>query len=124
VSVIVVPDVGEVAQLQTLIDELLEGAKIHLFDNDFTPGADAELGDFTESSWTSYAAIDLAGWSTPAIGVDDRAHSSPTPPDWLVGSGGTGDQYGYYVTDAGETTLLFASRFDSAPSSSLRANIL
>lgn len=112
---IVIPNVGETYQLDELIAALLDGALFHLFATSTTLDEDTTLADFTECSFTGYAAVALTGWSAATIELDGKAHSSPSNVSITPGSGGSGNVYGWYVTDAGDTEVLFCDSYSGAP---------
>jgi len=97
------------------IDELLEGAIMHLYKNNLVPSSGTVLGDFTEADYTGYAPLTITGWSAPVMsGVN--AITSPGPQDFVAGVICTpNDIYGYYVTDPTDTFLIFAERDGVAP---------
>jgi len=110
----IVPQDGEVNFLETLISAILDGAKCHLFSNNYTVIPTSSVGDFTECTFTGYAASDFTTWSTPTIDGDGAAASTPADATFTPTSGGgSGTIYGGYVTDSGGSELLWAWNYPS-----------
>lgn len=97
------------------------GLKVHLFVNPASPNLDSVLGDFTEATWTAYAAL-VAG-TAPTVTYDvitgNLTLTVQEPAGgWLflgpvAAPGAPITVYGYYVTDNGSTTLLAAALLDA-----------
>lgn len=95
--------------------ELLATPNVHLYSNTFTPSPDSVLADFTECTFTGYAAVPLGTLSAPVntgastmgvvASVLFTAGSPFTTPDNAVG---------YFITDTTNAILYCAERF-SAP---------
>lgn len=106
--------------LQSLMDSwaaTFSGAlHVRLFKNNLTPTPDNVVGDFTESTFTGYAAISFGslgadGWTDTPIYQWAKTAGTYT----FNGTGGVNENvYGYYVTDGGGN-LLFSHRFAGAP---------
>jgi hypothetical protein len=106
---IVVPHEGKDLLLEYMLNKT-EPTEVQLkiFKNDITPDNDTVIGDFTETDVAGYAAKELAGASwTATDGVASFAEQIFTY---------TADEthYGYYVTNAGGTAVLWCELFDSA----------
>lgn len=87
-----------------------------LYTNNTTPGTATVLGDFTEATFTGYAAVSGSGltWSTPAL----SGHIGQTNATNIVFNNTSGSPvtvYGVFVTDLGVTKLYFAERDPAAP---------
>jgi hypothetical protein len=102
--------------LQTAILTGWTAGKLHLFKNDFTPGFDSVVGDFTEATFPGYAEIDDV--SGPLSGTD--AETGLLTVTWADGSSwlaGTivADEtiYGWYITNTAGSSCLAAGRFDT-----------
>lgn len=100
-------------------DAILDGVTIKLYQNDFVPGPDSVLGDFTVATFTGYATSAEIAWAGP-VNADDG-----TPE--LVGqrliftatdAAEPNTIYGYYALDSGGA-LLWAERFDEAQNVSI-----
>jgi len=114
-----VPDAGELVFLENLAVALLNGARVLLYQNNYTPVDGSVLGDFTEADFDGYTANGqvLGSHSTPAI-VSGRATTTWTPKIWTHDGGATANLiYGYYVVDGSLTELLFAERDPAGPRS-------
>lgn len=93
----------------------LDGCKVHLFTNDFTPLPSTLLADFDEANFVGYAEVTIADWGTTINTGTARAGSTASATftaGAIVAPGQT--VYGYYVTDSGETVVLFSERFETA----------
>lgn len=93
---------------------LANGLQLRLFQNNFTPAHNSVVGAFTESTFTGYASatavpsppssVDGAGLATLPYG-----NASYT----FTGLSGGQTAYGWYLTDAGNTTVYAAEKFAS-----------
>jgi hypothetical protein len=88
-------------------------AKLRLFKSNTTPSNATVLSDLTEATFAGYSAISLSGWSA-AVVTAHVAQSDPSPGTFTITSG-TQAIYGWYVTDSGNTKLLWAQRDTGAP---------
>lgn len=110
----IVPQLGEINFLEELISVLLDGCNCHLFSNNYTVTSTSILTNFTECTFAGYAADAFTAWSTPIIQGDGSAGSTPGDATFTATSGGgSGSIYGGYVTDAGDTELLWAWNYPS-----------
>jgi hypothetical protein len=116
---LVVPDVGEVRLLDTMLKLALstnENQILRLYQNNHTPAAASTLGSFTEADFTGYAARTLSrsSWGS-AFTTGGKAESTYSPPQsWTCGATGN-TIYGYYVVGSlGAGTLLWAELFSTA----------
>jgi hypothetical protein len=110
----VIPD----ESLQYDLDQLLLAsrwatAKLRLYTNNITPSTSSVVADFTEATFTGYAAITLPAWpaSTLASHIATSAQASQT----FTITSGSQNVYGWYITDSGGTHLLAAQRDPAAP---------
>jgi hypothetical protein len=73
------------------------------------------LSDLTEISYPGYAAMTLSGATDGGIDSNDRdTWSWPTQTFQATSApGSTVTAYGYYVTDSGDTELLWAENFST-----------
>lgn len=115
---LVVPDEGELVLLERMLrlDEYTtQGFLIHLYTNDYTPNRESEYADFTEVVLAGYSAQALANadWNAPTTvgGVAQSVYGTGLVS--FTVTGGTTPVYGYFVTDEGETTCIWAQRFDA-----------
>lgn len=110
------------AQLTELLDDLVGtvglsevfvGAEVHLYTNTPVIEPGNIVGDFTEATFTGYAAVTTVTWSAPGnvSNVGLAVHSQVlftagaiTPPGETV--------QGYYLTDSGASNVYAAEQFD------------
>jgi hypothetical protein len=93
---------------------ILNGAKLKLFSNNFTPDHLTLLTDITQADFTGYAEVTLSAWgeafrdggSQPKI-VHVSVQYTPT------GSTVSNTIFGWYLTNAAGTVLLMAKRLDT-----------
>lgn len=92
----------------------LNGAKVHLYKNDYTPGPGSRLTDLIEADFTGYAASAALVWGST---FTDELHNAVAAAASVqfndTGEAVTNTVYGYYVTDGAGAVLLYAERFDS-----------
>lgn len=85
---------------------------LKLYQNDFTPGLETALAEFTEADFSGYVAIVLsAGWLLPFVDADGIARMMQAQTQFNHDGGATANTiFGYFVEkDTGE--LLWAERF-------------
>lgn len=105
--------------LLEMIEDVIAGAdydeaKIHLYQNDYTPNDQSTLEDFTECDYTGYASQTIT-WST-AYYDENNVPLVSSGEKLFICTGSTSNVcYGMFVTDAAGTKLLFAARMDDAP---------
>jgi hypothetical protein len=89
--------------------------KLHLYSNNHTPTTSDTVSNYTECTFTGYAAQDVSGWSydTVASHVADMIATANTFTRTATGT--SQNIYGYYVTDAAGTTLYFAELDPAGP---------
>ena len=98
-------------------DEL--NGTLHLYQNDYTPLTSSVAGDFTECTFSGYAAYDFAagGQNWPSAGLDgsNNAQSVHTDVEFEHNGGATAnDVYGYYMLDGGGD-FICGERYAGAP---------
>jgi hypothetical protein len=80
--------------------------KCRLFSNNVTFGTGTNFGSLTECTFTGYSAVTTSTWSSPALDGSNRAASLNTQAQFTpTAGGGSGNIYGYYLTDSGNTLL-------------------
>ncbi len=92
--------------------------RMHLFSNNYTPAANSIVSSFTEAAFSGYAQKTIAAgdWTTPVDDGAGRAISFNLAQTWANSTGAVGnDIYGYFMTDAGGTNLVWAERLASVP---------
>ena len=113
---LVVPNEGELQLLDKMLRAALsvdEAYILKLFQNNYTPDANATSTLFTESNFTNYVAMTLsrANWNASTL-VSGKAQSSygANPQTWTCGVTGN-VVYGYWVEGASSGKVLWAERF-------------
>jgi len=93
----------------------IDGCKVKLFTNDFAPSPTTLLADFTEATFTGYAEATIATWGDTINTGTARAGSTAQATFTAGAIAGPGETcFGYYVTNAGETLVLFSERFEES----------
>jgi hypothetical protein len=113
-----VPTAAELDTLTDMVSSLLGTWHMRLFSSNLTPSSTTTLAALlaAEASFTGYAAASLTGWTTPSIDGTSAAITTSTTGQFTpTSAGGTGNLYGYFLTNAGGTKLYGAERFASAP---------
>jgi hypothetical protein len=107
---LVVPNAVEVAVLEFFLKTT--NSVLRLYSNDVTPSETSSSASFTEVTGGGYAAKTLtaANWTItagdPSFGIYAQQEFTFTGV-----TGGSGEIYGYYVTDASDGSLKWAERF-------------
>lgn len=106
---ITAPDEGE----EAILDQMLAvDLTLRLFKNNLTPGNASVFSDFTEATFTGYAAKTLTGgaWTTTPGAPSVATYVAQT---FTCSAAGTAETiYGYYITRAGKVWI--AERFPAA----------
>lgn len=110
-ATIVVPDVSERVQLDTLMGNAAP-IDIHLYSNNYIPDSSSLIGSFTEATYSGYVA-ETPDFSAAVTGGDGRAHSYSDTISFPLAGSGSQTVYGWYATD-GSGNLFAALRFDSS----------
>lgn len=110
---LLVPYSAQVLFLQRI---LTEDCKLKLFSNDHTPGQTDTVASLTEVSGGGYAEITLtfANWTITEGDPSVAVYTDFQDWNFTGTTSGPGTIYGYYITDDGETELLWEERFDPA----------
>ncbi len=110
------PNAGELELLDKMLKDPLvtdENYILRLYQNNYTPDDSSVPGSFTEASFTNYAAVTMtrSGWNA-SVTVSNKAESSygSAPLAWTCGASGN-TVYGYYVSGATSTVVLWAEKF-------------
>lgn len=97
-----------------LLASVLDGAILKLFSEDATIGPDMDVADFTEADFGGYSAVTPLTWNGPAndgnIGLYGFSQGVFMADNTIAESQTI---YGYFVTNAGEDTVLIAEKFGS-----------
>jgi hypothetical protein len=93
------------------------GAKLHLFKSNHTPADGDVLATYTaiESTFPGYAAQTVTGWGAPVVSAHVATVTAAQLTFTRNATGATENVYGYYVTDAANTVLLWAELDPNAP---------
>lgn len=103
-------------QLAAIKTAELDGSKLGLYTNDFTPNANTVIGDFTVATFTGYAQVTITLFD--AAYIDENANAAiigglvqfaPASP-YTVGE----SVYGWYLTTS-TGALISGGRFPNAP---------
>ena len=115
---LVVCNAGELLLLEWALksSSTPENLTLKLYTNDYTPVATSTAGNFTEATFTGYAAKTLTrgSWVAPSTNGSGEAEATYAAQDWEAESAQT--VYGYYVVGATSGTLVWAQRFATARS--------
>lgn len=88
---------------------------LRYYQNDYFPDEESELVDFTEATYSGYAAVFLGGTWTPEKDIGGYGRCS-YPATGIPHNGGTTSNliYGYYLTGP-DLSVIWAERFDGGP---------
>ena len=115
---LVVPNEGELELLDKMLKDALstdEAYILKLYKISYQPIKTSSSGNFTEATFTNYAARTLtrAGW-TAASTVSDKASSTyGAVQSWTCGSTGN-TVFGYYMVNGANNKVLWAEKFTTA----------
>lgn len=88
---------------------------LRLYQNDYTPLDTSDVSDFTEATFSGYAAIATNAWGGAFLNASNITEIDETLRTFTHNGGGTNNNiYGYYLTDAGGN-LTYAERYSGAP---------
>jgi hypothetical protein len=113
-----VPEAAELNLLTEVIANTLDNCQMRLFSGNITPGTGTTLATLLagEASFTGYAPVNLTTWTAPTIDGTTAAISTSTQGQFTgSGGGGTGNLYGYFLTNSAGTAFYGAERFSGAP---------
>lgn len=118
----IVPKDAEVDTEDNMVTNLLGASYMGLISTYFAVDSDTALSDCTtnEASFTGYSRAAMTGWTTPTIDGDDAAATTATGSFTPTAGGGSGNIYGYFLTNSGGTKFYGAETFStpiSAPMS-------
>jgi len=103
--------------LDSLTAALVAGtAKLRLYQNNYTPTEADDISDYTEATFSGYAAATIGTWNAATYGGGEAEAEATTAHTFTNSTGAVGnDIYGYYVTDSAGTVLYWAQRATSPP---------
>lgn len=111
---LVAPHEGEQALLKYMLNHTdPSDHTLRLYKNDLTPDDDSVFADFTESDEAGYSAITLVG--TNWVFSTEATYTQATYAQQIFTFTTSANVYGYYITSS-DSKVLWAERFDGAPS--------
>lgn len=112
---LVIPNSIEVSLLQFLLQ--VGDLKLRLFSNDYEPAENMTVSSFTEVSGGGYAAktLDKDNWTITEGNPSEALYATQTF-QFTGAIGGSGNVYGYYITDATGLAVIWAENIPSAVS--------
>jgi hypothetical protein len=113
-----VPTAAEQDTLTDMVANDLGNWYMRLFSSNITPSSSTTLATMLagEASFTGYAPVHLTTWSAPSIDGTNAAITTSTQGQFTgTGVSGTGNVYGYFLTNSGGTKFYGVERFASAP---------
>jgi len=113
-----VPTAAEVDTLTDMVASELNTWFMRLFSGNITPSGTTTLATMlaNEASFTGYAPVALTTWTTPTIDGTNAAISTSTQGQFTpTSAGGSGNIYGYFLTNSGGTKFFGVERFAGAP---------
>jgi hypothetical protein len=112
---LVVPNESEIRLLEYMLNATPSTDQVlHLFRNDVTPSESTTIGDLAEVTAAGYSALTLTPteWTITTDG-DGAAYAQQPTKEFTLSAAET--IYGYYVTNAANTMLLWLQRAEFAP---------
>lgn len=97
---------------RALSEEAPDNCELHLYTNNGTPAASDTVATYTECAAAGYASVTLTGASWTVSSETATATAEYAQQDFEPTEAVT--CYGYYVTNAAGTILLWAERFGTA----------
>lgn len=114
----ILPTAAESDLLTDMVASELPSWFMRLISGNITPSSSTTLATLlaNEASFTGYAPTALTSWTAPSIDGTSAAITTSTQ-GLFTGTGvsGTGNIYGYFLTNSGGTKLFGCERFASAP---------
>lgn len=112
---LLVPNTGEVIALKYLVGYTTstENLVLRLYTNNKTPAETDTAGSYTEATGSGYGAITLTGssWTVTGGAPSSATYAAQT----FTFTGSLGNVYGYYLTRASSSDLVYAERFSDGP---------
>lgn len=107
------PDTGENLALEMIVNKTApQNLVLKLYSSNTTPAEGDTAGTYTESTFTGYAAITLAGASWGAAAGGSIAYAQQT---FTCSGAGSENCYGYFVVQLGSGTLVYSERGTGVP---------
>jgi hypothetical protein len=113
----IVPQAAETDTLTNMIANMLSGSKMHLYASNITITSTTTLATLAaaECTFTGYSAYSLSSWGSITIDGSGAAVSTSTGSFTPTAGGGSGNIYGYYLTDSGNTKFYGAELLTGGP---------
>jgi hypothetical protein len=115
----IVPTAAELDTLTDMIASIMSGSFwMRLYASSVTINTGTTLASLNavEATFTGYSAQQLTTWSTPAIDGSSAAATLTTQGQFTpTAGGGSGNVYGYYISNAAKTKFYGAEQFSGAP---------
>jgi hypothetical protein len=114
----VIPDAGKVLWLHWALDgdgSDLEDFHIRLYQNNYTPDNNSLLANFTQSTFTGYAAVAAlrSDFDFPVVVANIAYGVLSFVPTYNCTGGAPETAYGWYLEGDSSLTVLAAQRFDN-----------
>lgn len=110
----VTTNLGEVLLLKYMLGQsTADNVRLHLYTNNLTPAATDSLSMYTESVASGYSVKELPGAAWTYGTVSSTSSASYARQTYTYSTSET--VYGYYITNQGVSTLIWAERFTGAP---------
>lgn len=120
-SNLVIPETGEAAfltEIRTALAALITAThlKVRLFSNNYTPIATTVVSDFTEATFTGYAAQNVPALSTVFTNAAGQAEIDANATNFFQATDAVSPNtiYGYWIADETSTPILmWCEKFDT-----------
>jgi len=110
-----ITNVAKLILLELKMD-YIRSLRLHLYQNDYVPTGASGIADFTEADFSGYAAQAVDDWTDPELnGLNQAVTTTALHTFTQTSEDVVCDVYGYYVTEADDTTVVFAERDSAAP---------
>ena len=117
---LLVPNVGEERMLRLITHTTTAASTngnlmLRLYKTDVTPTSTQTLVDYTEATFTGYAATECTSgsWTITAGAPSDATQSSATT--FTCGAATSESIYGYFLTQQDSSVLMWAEKFSDGP---------
>jgi hypothetical protein len=115
----IVPQAAELNTLTDMIADILSAeVYMRLLSSNVTINSTTTLAALLagEASFTGYAKVQLTTWGSPVIDGSGAASSTCTQGQFTpTAGGGSGNLYGYFLTDSAGTKMWGVEAFSGAP---------
>lgn len=104
--------------LYSVIANMLGDSYMNLYKNDVALGPTTTLATMlaNAATYTGYAPAHLTSWTAPTIDATNAAVTTTTQGQFTpTGAAGSGNLYGYFLTNSSNTAWYGCERFSGAP---------